>query len=151
MTNVLRSAVQLFSIQWPVKGKSYKLRGKVMSSQTEWLGMPQIWVTYDELAELLDCDRDTARAAATAIRLDRRRSRDGHTRAKLSATLTEALLDALTRQRLEREIGAAIGNLRSIGRRMARHSAGLPDAGTVAVDRIFRHAGSASHRFGTAD
>ena len=82
--------------------------------------MPQIWLTYDELAALMDCDRAAARGAAVAIPLDRRKSRDGNTRAKMTASLTEAFLDALLWQRLERQLEACTGDLREVHERMAR-------------------------------
>ncbi len=47
--------------------------------------MPQIWMTYVELAALLDCSVESARAYAFA--LDRKKSRDGLTRAKLNVEL----------------------------------------------------------------
>ena len=56
--------------------------------------MPQIWLTYDELAALMDCNPADARRAALAIRLDRRKSRDGQTRVKLTPSLADALLTA---------------------------------------------------------
>lgn len=85
--------------------------------------MPQIWLTYDELAALMDCDRAGARAAALAIRLDRRKSRDGQTRAKLTPALSEAFLDSELRQRLEQEIAACAGDLLAMRERMAARSA----------------------------
>jgi hypothetical protein len=48
--------------------------------------MPQIWMTYTELAALLDCSVQSARAYSFA--LDRKKSRDGMTRAKLNVELT---------------------------------------------------------------
>jgi hypothetical protein len=88
--------------------------------------VPQIWLTYDELAALMDCDRAEARGAAAAIPLDRRRSRDGHTRAKLTPSLTEAFLGGILRQRLEQEIAACAGDLRAMHERMAARSAAMP-------------------------
>jgi hypothetical protein len=46
--------------------------------------MPQIWMTYDELAGLLDCGMDEARDRVRREGLDRKQSRDGHTRVKLN-------------------------------------------------------------------
>jgi hypothetical protein len=89
-------------------------------------GVPQIWLTYDELADLMNCDPAGARGAAAAIRLDRRKSRDGQTRAKLTPSLAEAFLEGILRQRLEQEIAARAGDLRAMHERMARHSAALP-------------------------
>jgi hypothetical protein len=45
--------------------------------------MPQIWMTYGEIAALLGCDTDDARAQAMLRSLDRKKSRDGLTRVKL--------------------------------------------------------------------
>lgn len=81
--------------------------------------MPQIWLTYEELAELFNCDAVQARGAAAAIGLDRRRSRDGLTRAKLTPSLTEALLDNALRQRLDQEVAACAGDLRAMREKMA--------------------------------
>ncbi|MGP9814517.1 hypothetical protein ACTZWT_23645 [Rhodopseudomonas sp. NSM] len=88
--------------------------------------MPQIWVTYEELAVLMGCDRAGAREAAAAIPLDLRKSRDGQTRAKLSPWLTEAYFDGLLRQRLEREIATCAGDLRTMLERMAVRASASP-------------------------
>lgn len=88
--------------------------------------MPQIWLTYDELAVLLDCNPAAARDAAASIPLDRRRSRDGHTRAKLSPALTEAFLDAVLERRLDREVAGGASDLRSMHDRMARRTIAAP-------------------------
>jgi hypothetical protein len=61
--------------------------------------VPQIWLTYDELAALMDCNAAAARMVAAAVPLTRRRSRDGHTRAKLNGALTEIYLDRMSRER----------------------------------------------------
>jgi ribosomal protein L20 len=45
--------------------------------------MPQIWMTYGELAALLGCKTDEARIQAAQRSLDRKKSRDGFTRVKL--------------------------------------------------------------------
>jgi hypothetical protein len=45
--------------------------------------MPQIWMTYDELAALLGCETDDARIQVVERSLDRKKSRDGLTRVKL--------------------------------------------------------------------
>jgi hypothetical protein len=88
--------------------------------------VPQIWLTYDELATLMNCDRARARAAAAAIPLDRRRSRDGQTRAKLTPSLTEAFLEAMVDQRLGQEIAACAGDLHAMRERMTARAAGIP-------------------------
>lgn len=46
--------------------------------------MPQIWMTYDELAGLLDCGMQEAQDRVRREGLDRKQSRDGRTRIKLS-------------------------------------------------------------------
>lgn len=81
--------------------------------------MPQIWLTYDELAALINCDPARAREAAMAFRLDRRKSRDGQTRAKLTPPLAEAFLHEVLRQRLDQEVAACTGDLRAMHERMA--------------------------------
>ena len=88
--------------------------------------MPQIWLTYEELAVLMDCDPAAARSAASAIQLDRRKSRDGNTRAKLSPLLTEAFLDGVLRQRFDQEIAACAGDLRAMRERMTARADVLP-------------------------
>ena len=50
--------------------------------------MPQIWMTYDELATLCECTGSEARLRAIHLSLDRRKSRDGATRVKLDLALT---------------------------------------------------------------
>lgn len=49
--------------------------------------MPQIWMTYGELAALLGCETDDARNQAVQRSLDRKKSRDGLTRVKLDVLL----------------------------------------------------------------
>ncbi len=99
--------------------------------------MPQIWLTYDELAVLMDCNTSAARAVAAAFPLDRRRSRDGRTRAKLNAALTEVFLDRMSQARIDRDtaghgttqhdtgahdIAVQVGQLRAMHDRMAERS-----------------------------
>jgi hypothetical protein len=86
-------------------------------------GVPQIWLTYDELTALIDCDPAGARGAALAMRLDRRKSRDGQTRVKLTPSLIEAFLDGVMQHRLEQEIAACAGDLRAMRERMTAASA----------------------------
>jgi ribosomal protein L20 len=45
--------------------------------------MPQIWMTYGEIAALLGCETDDARIQAAQRSLDRKKSHDGLTRVKL--------------------------------------------------------------------
>ena len=82
--------------------------------------MPQIWLTYDEFAALMDCDEAEARLHAATLPLDRRRSRDGRTRVKLNPSLTEAFLDHLARHHLDRQLTACAGDLAAMREKMAR-------------------------------
>jgi hypothetical protein len=81
--------------------------------------VPQIWLTYGELANLIGCDESAARATASSIPLDRRKSRDGHTRAKLNAQLTEIFVERLARHWIEGEITTCAIDLRAVRERMA--------------------------------
>ena len=51
----------------------------------DYRSVPQIWMTYSEIGELIGCDVDEARDQVVRRSLDRKRSRDGFTRAKLDA------------------------------------------------------------------
>ena len=88
--------------------------------------VPQIWLTYDELATLMGCDQSEVRGAVSTIPLDRRKSRDGRTRVKLNYSLTEAFLDAALQQRVEQEIATCASDLRTIQERMAGRSVAIP-------------------------
>ena len=88
--------------------------------EREARAVAQIWLTYEELAVLLDCDPAEARTAVSAIGLIRRRSRDGRTRAKLTPALVETFLDGVLRLHVEREVAACAGNLRLAHERMMR-------------------------------
>ena len=57
--------------------------------------VPQIWMTYEELAGLLDCNPVEARERAHLAQLDRKISRDGRTRAKLNAELSAIFIERL--------------------------------------------------------
>jgi hypothetical protein len=57
--------------------------------------MPQIWMTYDEIAELIGSDADAARAQAMHRSLDRRKSGDGLTRVKLDLEWTTRFIAAI--------------------------------------------------------
>jgi hypothetical protein len=94
-----------------------------MSLEQGRLEVPQIWMTYDELAVLMKCDPTAARAVAATFPLDRRRSRDGQTRAKLSPSLAEAFMESQMRLRLERAVDAWAGDLAAMYDRMAGTSA----------------------------
>jgi hypothetical protein len=90
--------------------------------------VPQIWLTYDELAVLMKCDPIAARAVTATLPLDRRRSRDGQTRAKLSPSLAEAFMESQVHLRLEHAIDGCAGDLTAMHDRMAATSAPIRKA-----------------------
>ncbi|WGS18657.1 MULTISPECIES: hypothetical protein [unclassified Bradyrhizobium] len=57
--------------------------------------MPQLWMTYQEIADLLGCDTEMARVTTIQRALDRKRSRDGLTRTKLDSELTAKFVAAI--------------------------------------------------------
>lgn len=73
--------------------------------------MPQIWMTYDELAALSGCSAAEARLVAMNRSLDRRKSRDGNTRVKLDLALMGRFFDAI--RRADSDLNDAIAALRS--------------------------------------
>jgi hypothetical protein len=90
--------------------------------------VPQIWLTYDELAVLMKCDPIAARAVTATLPLDRRRSRDGQTRAKLSPSLADAFMESQVHLRLEHAIDGYAGDLTAMHDRMAATSAPIRKA-----------------------
>ena len=79
--------------------------------------MPQIWMTYDELATLSGCSAAEARVLALHLSLDRRKSRDGNTRVKLDFGLMNRFFETIR----EGEFGLddAISALRETHRQMS--------------------------------
>ncbi|MGW1424906.1 hypothetical protein ACWAT4_32805 [Bradyrhizobium manausense] len=79
--------------------------------------MPQIWMTYDELAALTGCSAAEARTQALHRLLDRRKSRDGNTRVKLDFALMTRFFEIIR----EAEFGLddAITALRETHRQMS--------------------------------
>ena len=79
--------------------------------------MPQIWMTYDELATLNGCSAAEARLQAQHLSLDRRKSRDGNTRVKLNLVLMARFFETIR----EAEFGLddAIAALRETHRQMS--------------------------------
>jgi hypothetical protein len=84
--------------------------------------MPQIWMTYDEIAALLGCSADGVRAEAVHRSLDRKKSRDGLTRVKLDSDWTAHFITAV---RANPALDQAIRDLQTIRSEMAR------DAGKI--------------------
>jgi hypothetical protein len=83
--------------------------------------MPQIWMTYDEIADLLGCDAEVARAMAIHRSLDRRKSRDGLTRTKLDLDWTSRFIAAI--QEADPVLNQAVRELRMMGNTMSRRGA----------------------------
>lgn len=57
--------------------------------------MPQIWMTYHEIADMLGCEPHMARITTIERALDRKKSRDGLTRVKLDSELTARFVAGL--------------------------------------------------------
>jgi hypothetical protein len=79
--------------------------------------MPQVWMTYDEIAGLLGCDASQARVHVAIRSLDRKKSRDGQTRVKLDQDCM-ALFIARIRG-ADSDLDRAILELREVHREMA--------------------------------
>ncbi|WP_187435344.1 hypothetical protein [Bradyrhizobium cytisi] len=79
--------------------------------------MPQIWMTYDELATLSGCSAAEARVLALHLSLDRRKSRDGNTRVKLDLALTARFFASVREAGFD--LDSAIEALQATHRQMA--------------------------------
>jgi hypothetical protein len=79
--------------------------------------MPQIWMTYDELATLSGCSAAEARMQAMHLSLDRRKSRDGNTRVKLNLALMARFFETV--REAEFDLDDAIRALRDAHRQMS--------------------------------
>ena len=79
--------------------------------------MPQIWMTYEELARLCDCSSSDARLRAIHLSLDRRKSRDGATRVKLDLALTAKFFASI--RDADFDLDCAIEALQNTHRQMA--------------------------------
>jgi len=79
--------------------------------------MPQIWMTYDELATLSGCTAAEARQQALQLSLDRRKSRDGNTRVKLNLALMARFFETV--REAEFDLDDAITALRDAHRQMS--------------------------------
>ena len=79
--------------------------------------MPQIWMTYDELGSLCECNSSEARLRAIHLSLDRRKSRDGTTRVKLDMALTAKFFASVRES--DFDLDSAIEALQATHRQMA--------------------------------
>lgn len=80
--------------------------------------MPQIWMTYDELAALCGCSSADARLRVNHLALDRKKSRDGVTRIKLNLALTAKFFEMI--KETDYNLDAAIEELHQTYHQMAR-------------------------------
>src|SRR5882757_996755 len=74
--------------------------------------LPQIWMTYEELAGMLDCTVAVAQERARVEQLDRKISRDGKKRAKLNASLVAVFIARI--KTMDRDIDHAVEELRHV-------------------------------------
>jgi len=79
--------------------------------------MPQIWMTYDELATLCGCTPAEARLRALHLSLNRRKSRDGATRVKLDLALTARFFASI--READFDLDGVIEALQTTHRQMA--------------------------------
>ncbi|MBR1177935.1 hypothetical protein JQ617_28510 [Bradyrhizobium sp. KB893862 SZCCT0404] len=79
--------------------------------------MPQIWMTYDELATLNGCTAAEARQQALQLSLDRRKSRDGNTRVKLTPALMDRFFETI--RGTDSALDDAVAALRETHRQMS--------------------------------
>jgi|ERR1700729_74668 hypothetical protein len=88
------------------------------------MAMPQIWMTYEELAGMLDCTVMEARDRVHFERLDRKISRDGEKRAKLNAAMTSIFIERIRTGALAMD--QAVDDLRAVHGLMKREDNGTP-------------------------
>jgi hypothetical protein len=74
--------------------------------------MPQIWMTYEELAGMLDCTMMEVNERVHLERLDRKISRDGKKRAKLSPAMVGIFVERL--KMIDFTIDRAVDELRHV-------------------------------------
>jgi hypothetical protein len=82
--------------------------------------MPQIWMTYDEIAGMTGRSRTEVRDQVVHSGLDRRKSRDGQTRVKLDGALTGLFLARIRGD--DFELDRAIAALRNLSYAMRSKS-----------------------------
>jgi hypothetical protein len=97
--------------------KAFRPGTYVEAEQAWWENMPQIWMTYDELAALYGCTAPEARLQALNMSLDRRKSRDGNTRVKLNVALMARFIDTIRKS--EFDLDDAVAALRDAHRAMS--------------------------------
>jgi hypothetical protein len=88
------------------------------------MAMPQIWMTYEELAGMLDCTVMEARERIHFERLDRKTSRDGKKRAKLNVAMTGIFIERIKTSALAMD--QAVDNLWAVHGLMKQESTSVP-------------------------
>ena len=103
--------------------------------------MPQIWMTYDEIAALMGCTTDAVRVQVAYRCLDRKKSRDGVTRVKLDSDWTAHFLAAS--RDVDPALDQAIRDLQTIRSEMARDAVQIvgPDADPHQGEFAFKRSG----------
>ena len=86
--------------------------------------MPQIWMTYHEIADMIGCDLETARSATIQRALDRKKSRDGMTRAKLDPELMGVFIAVI--RNADPDMDLAVRELRNMHQAMLRNEVNSP-------------------------
>jgi hypothetical protein len=103
--------------------------------------MPQIWMTYGEIAALMGCTTDAVRVQVAYRCLDRKKSHDGVTRVKLDSDWTAHFLAA--NRDADPELDQAIRDLQKIRGEMARDAGEIvrPDADPHQGEFAFKRSG----------
>ena len=74
--------------------------------------MPQLWLTYAELAGELDCDFEQARAVSVSAGWKRKHSSDGHTRVMMPPHMMKSFFFKAAARELTRcERGGGMGQV----------------------------------------
>jgi hypothetical protein len=76
--------------------------------------MPQIWVSYDELGEMLGATADQARATAVDAGWSRRRSRDGVSRVRLPPKMAHEFILAYATSAVQVDHDRMVAALRHV-------------------------------------
>ncbi|WP_245322186.1 hypothetical protein [Bradyrhizobium sp. LTSPM299] len=81
-------------------------------------------MTYHEIADMIGCDVETARSATIQRALDRKKSRDGMTRAKLDPELMGVFVAVI--RNAEPDLDLAVRELRNMHQAMLRNEVNSP-------------------------
>ena len=95
--------------------------------------MPQIWMTYSELADQLKCSEGAAREQAVLNAWGRRRCSDGLTRVKLKPHLAEEYLAQAGANTTETRFGELMNIIATLEARLLRQHL-VPDTSDIAIE-----------------